>query len=370
MNFSLPKYILICGLLNLTNSVSAMTNNGIDITLDGFLNQAYFSVDDGVQNTWFVGNNDNDDTTLHLVGTIPVNREVKLQGVLLGAIKNHSSDTYNQVNQDTTNLLHFRAYELKWLMQRYGTIYFGYGESASDNSAEVDFTPVFFVQYSEVFDVGFSFFFRNPNGTLSNISVGDSFNNYDGLDRVRRIRYDTPTFYHSYLAASYVEGGKKDIAWFYERDFGQFKFGAAAALARSYSTVPKVAENILDGSFCITHYSGINVTGSAGKKFTRIDGALDPHSHYLKLGYVHKLWHCGETAISTDIGKYYHESTNDAKATAYGAAIVQYIDPWKTQFYIAWRQFKLRHGDTRFNNINIVFTGVRINFDGGPHKKS
>ncbi len=370
MNSSISKYIFFCTFLGCTSNAVALMDNCIDITLDGFLNQAYFSVDDGVQNTWFVGNNDNDDTTLKLVGTIPVNKEVKLQGVLLGAIKNHSSDTYNQIDQDTTNLLHFRAYELKWLMQRYGTVYFGYGESASDNSAEVDFTPVYFVQYSEVFDTGYSFFFRNPNGTLSNITVSDDFDNYDGLDRVRRIRYDTPIFYNSYLASSYVEGGKKDIAWFYERNFGTFRFGAAAAFARSYTTVPKVAQNILDGSFCLTHNSGINITGSAGKKFTRVVGELDAHSHYLKLGYARKLWHCGKTAISADIGKYYHESSNDAKGTAYGTAIVQYIEPWQTQFYVAWRQFKLRHGDIRFHNINVVFTGVRINFDGGPHKKS
>lgn len=370
MNTPLHYSIIISALLSYASSVSALIDNCIDIKLDGFLNQAYFSIDDGVQNTWFVGNNDNDDTTLNLVGTIPINSEIKLQGVLLSAIKNHSSDTFNQVNQGTTNLWHFRTAELKCIIQHYGTMSLGYGESASSNSAEVDFTPVYFVQYSEVFDTGYAFFFRNQNGTLSNITIGDAFDNLDGLNRARRIRYDTPSLYHSYFATSYVEGGKKDIAWFYERDFGLIKCGAAAALARTYTSAPKVAQNILDGSFCVTHYSGVNVTGSAGKKFTRVVGELDAHTHYLKLGYTAKLWRYGKTAVSADLGKYYHESANDAKGTAYGTAIVQYIDPWQTQIYAAWRQFRLRHGDTKFHNINVVFTGVRINFDGGPHEKS
>jgi hypothetical protein len=48
--------------------------------------------------------------------------------------------------------------------------------------------------YSSVSDIAGGHFFRFGAGTLSDTTVGGAFNNFDGLGRKVRFRYDTRSF--------------------------------------------------------------------------------------------------------------------------------------------------------------------------------
>src|ERR1700756_4129563 len=60
-------------------------------------------------------------------------------------------------------------------------------------------------------------------------AVGSVFNNFGGLGRDDRIRYDTPVWEGFQLSTSYVDGGSYDAALRMGRMIGEFRVIAAVA---------------------------------------------------------------------------------------------------------------------------------------------
>ncbi len=74
-------------------------------------------------------------------------------------------------------------------------------------------------------------FYDSDTDDLSNIKVSSAFNNFDGLSRKSRVRYDTPTFYGFGLAASAVNNRRWDSALTWSGTGYGLKAAAAAAAA-------------------------------------------------------------------------------------------------------------------------------------------
>ena len=73
---------------------------------------------------------------------------------------------------------------------------------ATDGVLEVDLSGTDVIAYSSVADSAGAQLLRFSDGTLSDIEIGDVFDNLDG-DRRARVRYDTPTFAHVTVAAAF-----------------------------------------------------------------------------------------------------------------------------------------------------------------------
>ena len=129
---------------------------------------------------------------------------------------------YAPFSTDNTSILHqspdsgdwefsnanIRKLDFTLQNDRYGKIWLGQGSMATDGIYEMDLSGTTVIDYSSVADsasgqiirlsgAGLSF-----DDSLSGITIGDAFTNYDGPRRVR-IRYDTPAFHGFTLAASY-----------------------------------------------------------------------------------------------------------------------------------------------------------------------
>ncbi len=114
-------------------------------------------------------------------------------------------------------------------------LWLGKGNTASNNTAEVDLSRVDVIAYSSVADIAGGMLFRESSGnnSLTTVSVADAFNNQDGLSRQNRFRYDTPTFWGFHLAGAAVSDQRYDASlWWSGQGYG-FKGGGGGGDCQS-----------------------------------------------------------------------------------------------------------------------------------------
>jgi hypothetical protein len=110
-----------------------------------------------------------------------------------------------------------------------GRVTVGYGDTASNSTSEVDLSGTTVIGFSEVEDLAGGILFRDKNGELSDTTIGNVFDNLDGLGRDDRIRYDSPSFTGVKFSTSAVADNRWDAAIRYGGDFGPVKTAAAIA---------------------------------------------------------------------------------------------------------------------------------------------
>ena len=123
---------------------------------------------------------------------------------------------------------------------------------------------------------GIDFVDTSGNSIVSN---GQAFNNFDGLSRNDRIRYDTPKFGPIGVAVS-AGTDKGEIAVRYSQKLGG---GAKVGAAVGYVTDDAADFQQLGLSASYLTASGFNITGAYGERDLD-DSALDPTAAYIKVG--------------------------------------------------------------------------------------
>src|ERR1700730_5371773 len=127
----------------------------------------------------------------------------------------------------------------------WGDARLGFGSTASYLTNEFDLSGTFVGHYVGIAEQDGGFAFRqkgaamvpggpggklvlSPDGAFGP-AVGSVFNNFGGLGRDDRIRYDTPVWEGLQFATSYVDGGSFDAALRAGRSIGEFRIIAAVA---------------------------------------------------------------------------------------------------------------------------------------------
>ena len=107
---------------------------------------------------------------------------------------------------------------------------------------------------------------------------------------------------------------------------------------------------------------GLNLTLAAGE--IDPDNSSDkPKNYYAKIGYLTKaLTQAGKTGISLDFGQCKDLQEEGDKAKEFGIQLVQKVDSWGTEFFGAYRLFKLDRAAADYDNLYIVAAGARIKF--------
>jgi len=235
-------------------------------------------------------------------------------------------------------------------------------------------------------------------------AVGSVFNNFGGLGRDDRIRYDTPVWEGFQFSTSLVDGGSYNAALRMGRNIGPFRVIAAVAAADAthrthnptanlgYAGVPAgfpggaslggtnanpsgpsladVTPNgsrHFDGSFSVLHESGISLSMSGGVRDPRyldpLGKKLSPNLFYTKLGYQHEFFPFGSTAVSVDFANQDEVIFHGDTAQSYAVALVQNIDSTSTEVFAsaAYQTLKRTLGGA-FHPIMAAWTGARIRF--------
>jgi predicted porin len=348
--------------------VVASGNDRIKLAISGQINRAVVVADDSYNTTLYQVDNAASNSRIRFVGSAKATDDLTVGARIEIAVSPDRSSAVSQ-QQKALSDTYFdqRWVDLSFASKTFGTLSIGKGDTASNNSAEVDLSRTDVVQYASISDMGGGFLFRSKNGTKSfvpngssSLKISDAFNDLDGLSRQSRLRYDSPKLFGFNLAGSLVSNQRSDLALFWGGEGYGFKGAGAIAVAN-----PKLtnAGLLYDGSFSLLHSaSGLNLTLSgATQEYTKRKDAINL---YAKLGWLTKLTSFGYTAFGVDYTRSEHMAQAGDKGNSVGAAMVQSFDKIATELYFQYRVYSLDRaaGSPSVANINIGTIGARVKF--------
>ena len=332
----------------------------VKLAISGQVNRAVNIADDGKDTQAYFVDNDASNTRVRFVGTAKATDDLTIGSKIELAIAPNESSEVNQDNEESGDFFDQRWAEISLDSKRFGKLSLGKGDTASNNSAEVDLSRTDVVQYASIADIAGGMLFRQKNDdSLTDISVSDAFKDFDGLSRKSRVRYDTPTFYGFSLAGSLVSDQRYDVSlWWGGQGFG-FKAAAAAAFADPNEDN---TDYQYDGSFSILHEAtGLNLTLSAGMK--ERDDQDDPYNLWGKVGWLARFFSFGQTAFGVDYGRSVNLPTDNDEGYSVGAAVVQQFEEFGTELYLQYRLYSLdRDTEPSVHDMNVGTIGARVKF--------
>jgi len=333
----------------------------VKLAISGQVNRAVNLIDDGKNTDLYFVDNDTSNTRVRFVGTAKATDDLTLGSRLEFAVTSNESGDVSQDNEDTGDFFNTRWADLTLTSKRYGKLWLGRGDTASNNTAEVDLSKVDVLAYSSVADPAGGMLFRESGGgnSLTTVSVANAFNNRDGLSRRDRLRYDTPTFWGFHLAGSAVSDQRYDASlWWSGQGYG-FQAAAAAAVADPNNDSTDLQ---YDGSFSVLHEgTGLNLTMSAGLLDRDDEG--DPTNFYIKGGWLTRFFSVGQTRFGVDYARSLNLPTGRDDGYSVGVAAVQQFENFGTELYLGYRLYSLdRDVAPSVEDMNVGTVGARVKF--------
>jgi len=333
----------------------------VRLAISGQVNRAVNMVDDGKNTKAYFVDNDASNSRVRFVGTAKTTDDLTLGAKIELAIAPNESSDVSQGNEESGDFFDQRWAEVSLDSKRFGKLSLGKGDTASNNSAEVDLSKTDVIQYASIADIAGGILFRQKNGndTLTDVSVSDAFKDLDGLSRRSRVRYDTPTFYGFHLAGSAVSDQRYDASlWWGGQGYG---FKAAGAVAVAFPNEDNT-DLQYDGSFSLLHEAtGLNLTLSAGLQ--ERDNQGDAENTYVKLGWLTRFFSFGETAFGVDYTRSLNFPTGTDDGFSVGAAALQQFEDYGTELYVQYRIYSLdRDAEPNVQDINVGTIGARVKF--------
>lgn len=331
------------------------------VFLAGQISALGFQANDGRFNRTYLGTNTISNNRFSLGSKHIISNALSIGSLIELGFRTNPSKTISQFNPSSMEI-DIRHAEIYLKSEKWGQVWFGQGDTASDNTSYADLSGTEIAARSGVEDIGGGLFF---NGLSSNPQVLDVFNGLDGYSRKVRIRYDTPSFGGVSLGGSLIAGSKDDLALKFGNEFSRVKVAVEVA----YTSPQDIGSGTnlahgreLNGSASILFPMGINLTGAGGQVDTKNAGRKNPYFYYIKPGYQFKYFREGLTALSVDFGRYTNFAQNSDIGNAVGAQLVQNIDSWDLVVYAAYRQFQLKRPGSSFDNMNLFIFGALYKF--------
>jgi hypothetical protein len=276
---------------------------------------------------------------------------------------------------------------------KWGKVYVGKGDSASNGTSEVDLSGTILASNPSVADLGFggSFFIVGnvPDKLVNGVMVAQPsdpnlqtllekaekpvlgprastvFTSFDGLSRTQRVRYDTPSFGGFKVSVGLNQGPRGDAALRYSGSFGGTKVSAAIAWSNRKGTSGGTKEvgNQFSGSGSILHSSGLNATVAGGTQERSGDGDSDASMMYFKLGYKAKIFGAGSTNVYVNYQNTEDLATQGDDATYWGFGVVQLLKDYATELFAAFSiaDFDDSKSNT-YENLTTGLVGARVKF--------
>ena len=406
-------------------AAAAMSSGGnrVRLSLSGQVDRALLWGDDGHSSNLRNVDNNNSSTRFRIVGEAQPFPDKTVVGINLETeIRPNSSATQtltqNLPQPASAVTFTIRQAEIYGGNPQYGELRLGFGSTASYQTSEVDLSGTAVASAVQVsdFDGGFAFRQRRaalvPGGAKGAFvlspanafgpAVGSVFNNFNGLGRDDRIRYDSPVWEGFQFAASLLDGGAFDATGRFAREYDDFRIASGMGLvfatsrghalpgAYGYAGVPAGAGGIslggtnaapgsptvadvsasrskqVDGSVSVLLKSGFNFMVAGGVRDPRYHdptgASLSPYLIFGKLGYQERFFQVGLTAFSIDFAENGDLIFARDRARAYGIAAVQNIDQFGLELFIAGRYETLTRAFASYHPIKAMMTGGRVRF--------
>ncbi len=340
----------------------------------GQINKGVLSYDDGqVSKTYGLIDNDNSNTRIGLTYNARIGDSWKYLGTLELQYAPFSTSTASILQPTPPSSAYMftnaniRQIDNKLTSETYGSFYLGQGNMASYDTVKVDFSGTTVTQWVEVQDLAGGQLLREEDGTLSKTKISTAFNDYNGLGRAVRVRYDTPsingfTFRTSYgqdqLSSNAAEQNDPlyDVAVAYEGEAGDFKYAAQAAY--SWNVEDTATVTTLDGSASVLHKpTGLNLTLAAASSDNE---TLTGTYWYVKVGWLADLVSWGKTAFAVDYYQGNDIFAAGSDSSTASISVVQSIVSWNTEIYAAYRTYSASTATVAYDDANAFFFGARF----------
>ncbi len=330
----------------------------VKLSISGQVNRGVLFADNGDDSEFFHVDNDNSSTRVRFVGegaldsdiTVGTQIEVQFESNSTAAI------SFDQDSPAGPNNFTERKLELFVDSKQLGRLWVGQGDTASNGTSEVDLSGTAVIAYSGVGDLAGGLEFSD--GGVKGPSISDVFNNFDGLSRDDRLRYDTPNLFGFTGSVSAVDGGAWDAAVTYGGDFAGTKVAAAVAYANANS---RGGFEQYNGSVSVLTPMGISLTGAVGSRDVK-GGGDDPLFYYAKLAYTFDAIDFGSTSIGIDFAQVDDLDADGDEFRSYAIFAVQNFDEIGTEFYIGARNHEFDRRGASFDDLFAVLAGARVKF--------
>lgn len=331
----------------------------LEAKLSGQVNQMVMWADDGDEDDFFITDNDASSTRVRIDAS-------EAFGKIKAGIRFEIEAQRNASNTVTIDQTTDGGFEWndRWLNvyfdTPFGILEIGKGNSAANETAEIDLSGTAVITYSDIGTSGGSLAWKNNNGTnfRGGIDISDTRTNFDGaLSRSDRLRYNTPTFAGFSLSGAVENGGAWDASLWYAAEF----YGKIAAAVGYTNTARRSNHNQWGGSISWLAPFGLNLTAAYGRRDLESDevpaGKEDPCGYYYKVGYK-----TGIHAVSVEYGMTKDLDVNGDESSNYGVAYV--VTPWKAvELYAAYRIYMLEAAaGSDPEDIQVAMAGTRIKF--------
>lgn len=349
-----------------TEPVVSSSQPKIKLSVSGQINRAVNVADDGDRTKAYFVDSDVSNSRLRLLGIGEVNEDVRFGAQLETAFSPNNSFDVSQEDETTDDFIDVRRAEAAVDSRRLGRLWLGKGSAATDDTAEYDLSGVDVIMYSGVGDIVGGLFFRDEDGELTEVTVGDAFFNFDG-DRQDRVRYDTPMFGPGVqLSASAGSDQRYDVAMNLGGDFGAWPgveigpFTTLAAVGLSDPSEDGVDYRLRGSGSVLHNPTGLNLTVSGGMDQAD-DG--DPYNFYVKAGWYATLNTLGNTGFGIDFTRGNDVAAPGDTGYSVGGAVVQTIEGYGTELYSQVRWYTLDRDDApSVEDIVVGTLGTRVKF--------
>lgn len=335
-------------------------DNPISLSISGQLNRAFNLLNDGENTDFYPVDNSASPSRLRFNGSGKIDEDLSVGTRIELGLAPDISFQVSQNSQSPGSWFDQRWTEIFFISRKYGKLSLGKGDTASNGTAEVDFSRTDVVQYASIADIAGGMLFRKTGeGILTTLKVSDVFQDRDGLSRQSRLRYDTPEYFGFRLAGSLVTHQRSDAAIFWGREAHGLKAGAAFAVSN-----PKITDHGLqyDGSLSVLHQkSGLNLTLSSG--IEERDMQRDSENQYAKIGWIADFNNGGNTVFGVDHTRSRNLPFPEDSAWSEGFAVIQFIDKISTELYFQYRVYAFdRKSGPEVENIKVSTIGARVKF--------
>ena len=332
----------------------------IKLSISGHVNRAINVVNDGKETKAYFVDNDNSESRINIVGTGKVNDDLTIGSRLEVSISPNNAAIVSQVDEEAGDFFEQRWAEVSLDSKRFGKLSLGRGYSATYGTGSSDLSGTNVITTSTISDLAGGMFFRqSSDDSLTDITIRDAFNDFNGLSRKNRLRYDSPKFYGFNLAMSAISDDRYDAGLYWGGQGYGFKAVAAAGIA-------DLSEEDTDfqysGSFSVLHENtGLNLSMAAGGK--RRDVQDDATNYFVKAGWLTDFFSVGKTAFSVDYTKGENLPVEGDDGYSFGIAAVQRFENYGAELYGIFRRYSLDRGtgpDVHDMDVNSI--GVRVKF--------
>jgi hypothetical protein len=256
--------------------------------------------------------------------------------------------------------------------KKMGKISLGQTNSASNGRSETSFSGTNMADLSSGSPLGDGIAFINTTGgtpSVSTVTVGGAYTNFDGRSRTDVLRYDAPRINGLGLATSYISGGDWDVGADYKAKMGAFTVRVQAQYNNSQAGQTAgdttVTQETMSMSAGALHESGFNGAFAVGKSTLGGSGNAGrdaPHMINFNVGYRAKIFGTGGTNFSFNWNHTEDQVADNSEGDAVGFTIAQIFNSIGANMALIYRNYSYETDTQNYDDIDVFGVQTIFNF--------